>query len=94
MTTVIDFSMAEVGVFPHPNGVVPNFVNPPDQRELQIAVHSISLTLMTIFVALRFYTRHFITRRLASDDCKSFLEFVAGIIVNSLRALCSSLCET
>lgn len=64
--------MANVGAYPPPPGVEPNFVNPVSQRETMFSVHIIGLTLTTLSVVMRFYTRQFITHGLDCDDCKGF----------------------
>lgn len=52
-----------------PAGVVPNYVNPPDQHTQLIVLHSVCLTLVTAAVAMRVYTRLRITKNFGWDDC-------------------------
>ena len=53
-----------------PPGVVPNFKNPPSLAQPIIAVHAVFLSLAVLFVALRLYTKIFLTRLLRWDDCE------------------------
>jgi hypothetical protein len=57
-----------VGAIPPPPGERANFVDPPNQTKVTIALHTICLTLVTLMVTLRIYTRHFINRQLRWDD--------------------------
>lgn len=60
-----------LGAIPPPLGVEPNFTNPTSQRDANIALHTVCLTLATASVALRLYTRVFITKTsLGVDDGK------------------------
>lgn len=63
------------GVEP-PVGVKPNFVNPPSQRGLIIAIAVLAISFSTISVCLRIYTRYFVNRKLWWDDCTVFLPIV------------------
>ena len=53
-----------------PEGLLPNFVDPPTQDRSNIILHTICLILVTIFLGIRLYTRHFISHWLSWDDCK------------------------
>ncbi|KAI1754179.1 cytochrome P450 [Xylaria castorea] len=59
-----------------PDGVVPNFTNPPNEDALGIAVISICLVLATTAGLLRAYSRIIVTAKLRIEDCK-FLGLVA-----------------
>ncbi len=61
------------GVKP-PSGARSNFVDPPSQKGLIVAVAVLAIILSTLFVCLRIYTRRFINRRLWWDDCWSSLD--------------------
>ncbi|KAI1875018.1 hypothetical protein JX265_003703 [Neoarthrinium moseri] len=59
------------GVVPPPEGVTPNLVNPPNQLEKNIAIHAVFLTLSTLSVVMRLYTRIHVSRvKLGADDCR------------------------
>lgn len=58
------------GIIPPPLGVTPNFVNPPSLLKSHIAIHTVFLGLDTLCLAMRLYTRKFIQRKLALDDCE------------------------
>lgn len=58
------------GTVPAPPGVVPNLIDPPDQLDKNIAVHSVFLTLSTLALIMRSYTRLFVNRlAFGIDDC-------------------------
>ncbi|RDL31332.1 uncharacterized protein BP5553_09541 [Venustampulla echinocandica] len=57
-----------IGSLPPPPGVVPNFIDPPDQTTSLVIVHAICLFLVTCCVAMRLYTRQFITGKYGWDD--------------------------
>lgn len=55
-----------------PPGVTPNFVDPETRAPYAIIAHTIALSLATIFVAMRMYTKIWITRSPGWDDCEFF----------------------
>ena len=55
---------------PPPPGITPNLVNPSDHTKESIILHTVCLTLVTIAVGIRLYTRALITRKIGADDCK------------------------
>lgn len=58
------------GALPPPPGIEPNFIDPPSQRERNIALHTVLLTLVTIFIVMRVYTRAYITKAgFGIEDC-------------------------
>ncbi|KAM0795823.1 hypothetical protein BDR22DRAFT_919339 [Usnea florida] len=59
---------ALVPVASPPPGKQSNFVNPQTSMKRAIALHTICLFLVTVCVAIRLYTRLFITRKLGMDD--------------------------
>lgn len=62
-----------VGVVPAPPGQVANVVNPPTLLGSNIALHTVLLFFVTLCVAIRLYTRRFITHQLGLEDCKMSL---------------------
>lgn len=58
------------GAVPAPPGLNANFVNPPDHTKQLLVQHIICITLATIAVGVRLFTRAAITRNLGWDDCK------------------------
>lgn len=60
-----------IGVTPSPPGVAPNFIDPESQAQTNLVLLTLFLTLTTLFIIMRIYTRMFITRWLSLDDCKS-----------------------
>ncbi|KAL8765465.1 MAG: hypothetical protein Q9194_006559 [Teloschistes cf. exilis] len=67
-----------------PNGQRSNFVNPPSQRGLILAVATLAITFSTFFVIIRIYTRHFVTRKLWWDDWTCILGWVGLLALASL----------
>lgn len=53
-----------------PVGVIPDFENPPNLDTYVILTISVCMTFATVAVLLRMYTKTFITRSLAYEDCK------------------------
>lgn len=53
-----------------PEGIEPNFDDPPSQLNGNIALHTTFLVVVTAAVSMRIYTRLFISRvRMGADDC-------------------------
>ncbi|KAI1740020.1 hypothetical protein F4680DRAFT_448630 [Xylaria scruposa] len=57
------------GALPPPDGVVPNFVNPPSVHYIHIAVAIAAVTTSTIAITARTYTRTKVMKRFGLDDC-------------------------
>lgn len=55
-----------------PKGVTPNFDNPSNLAAPELAV--LQLTLATLFVAMRLYTKRFVVKRILAEDCESLHE--------------------
>lgn len=54
-----------------PPGVIPNFTNPPDtQRTAFIVTLVLCLSVTSVFVPLRLYTKLFIVKKPQWEDCK------------------------
>jgi hypothetical protein len=51
-----------------PPGVVPNFVDPPNNNPLCFAVSILSITLATVMVLVRLYSKIFCTKQLRWED--------------------------
>lgn len=59
-----------LGALSPPPGVEPDFDHPDDQMPQNIALHATLLSLVTIFVGIRTYTRlHIMRSQLGVDDC-------------------------
>lgn len=56
-------------LMPPPDGVQSNYVDPEDQTIFIITSNVLCLVFVTVFVALRLYTKVFIARRISLDDC-------------------------
>ena len=55
---------------PPPEGVIPNFVDPPTLEHVQIAATVVCLTLAVFTTVLRMYTKVFIIKAIGWEDCK------------------------
>ncbi|TVY85580.1 hypothetical protein LSUE1_G000084 [Lachnellula suecica] len=77
--------MASEGAYPIPPGVVANFINPPSLLHGHIALHTVFLTLDTIFLGIRLYTRKVIHRRLGLDDYVIVLAYLCIIAFSTLN---------
>lgn len=82
-----------VGTLPPPPGIVPNFVNPESRAYINTVMHSVCLTLVTLFLAIRIYTRKFICRWLGWDDCKTSLSETLVSTLMGIRYVSTGLCE-
>ena len=65
-----------------PVGVIPNFNDPANLDTYVILTISVCMTLATVAVLLRMYTKIFIIRSLANEDCKLVLS--ASVIILKL----------
>lgn len=54
-----------------PPGVTPNYDNPEYIGHRMVTVNAVCLTLSTIIIALRVYTRGWIVQAIGVDDCLS-----------------------
>ena len=72
---VIMSQVTEPAAIAAPPGVTPNFLNPPSAQNTNIICQAACLSLSTIVVWLRLYTRIRITRSLVLADCKASLKF-------------------
>ena len=63
----------------------PNHVNPPTTGLTNTIVSSALLGLVTIVVALRLYTRHWISNGLGLDDLFIILAYVSGDLLFGIR---------
>ena len=63
-------SPSEVGAFPPPPGVTPNFAHPDYISGGVVPISAVFLTLSTLFVAARLYTKLKITKVFGSEDCR------------------------
>ena len=52
-----------------PAGVQPNFDNPANLNTIIIIIKTIALTLTTLAVLIRIYTRQRLTHSIGYDDC-------------------------
>ncbi|KAL6836946.1 GPCR, PTH11-type [Trichoderma camerunense] len=78
-----------LGSIPPPPGVEPNFINPYDHMTENIALHTVLLTLTTLAVGMRLYTRLRITKaKLGVDDYFCIVSFLMIIAFSGFMLKC------
>lgn len=80
-----------IGVMPPPPGQKATFENPPSQMTGNIVLHSVCLSLVTLSVSLRLYTRKYINRELSLDDCKLFIAPPMRLTLTNSAQICACL---
>ncbi|KAL4756285.1 uncharacterized protein BDW70DRAFT_166332 [Aspergillus foveolatus] len=79
------------GALPPPPGVEPNFENPPSQLHGNIALHASFLSVATLAVAMRLFTRLRILRmKLGMDDFFILLSYCLTVTFTGLMSYCFS----
>ncbi|KAI9834663.1 MAG: hypothetical protein M1826_000065 [Phylliscum demangeonii] len=68
------------GLVPPPPGVVPNFTNPASLQTVVVTVDTIFLALAALFVAMRLWTRSFVTRHVGFDDALSVVALALAVL--------------
>lgn len=63
-----DPAVLQLPALPPPPGITSNFTSPKDRGPILIIVNGILLGLMVIFLAIRFYTKFCIVRKVFWDD--------------------------
>ena len=61
-----------------PPGMTPNLVNPPNLDAIIIPTLSLCITVTTIVVVIRLYSKLFLIRSIAYEDCKSSYIILEG----------------
>ncbi|KAF2735644.1 hypothetical protein EJ04DRAFT_599748 [Polyplosphaeria fusca] len=75
----------QIPAMPPPPGMHSNFVDPPDQLNQNIAFHTVCLTVVTLSVAVRLYTRMRITKAsLGMDDYFCVLSYALSVAFSGL----------
>lgn len=64
------FSILDIGAMQPPEGVRPNFENPPNSNRQLIAVMTSVIAISTVFVIARTYTRLVLIKRWGWEDCE------------------------
>ena len=65
----MDYDPATIPLAPPPPGVTPNFVDPPNRAWWIYVTTALCLFVTTLVVALRFYSKIFVVKQMAKDDC-------------------------
>lgn len=66
-----------------PLGVTPNFIDPEDMHNMIIATLAVTLGAATLFTVIRMYTKAFILKSIAPEDCSSPLSREVNIVLIS-----------
>ncbi|PHH73970.1 hypothetical protein CDD82_5176 [Ophiocordyceps australis] len=68
-----------------PPGTEPNFLSPENQMVQNVALHTVCLVLITVFVAMRLYTRiHIIKTALGADDYCCLFSYCLSVAFSGL----------
>ncbi|KAI1498013.1 hypothetical protein F5X99DRAFT_394875 [Biscogniauxia marginata] len=79
------------GAAPPPPGVEPNFVDPISHDRGNIALHTVCIILVTLSVAMRLYTRIYITKiKVDIDDYLCILSYCLTVSFSGLMFKCYS----
>ncbi|KAI9792578.1 MAG: hypothetical protein M1816_002098 [Peltula sp. TS41687] len=78
MAFLLPREMPEPGILP-PVGVTPDFIHPESRANYCIAVHTVVLTIATLFLAVRMYVKLRITRSPGWDDYTIVLAWITSI---------------
>ena len=62
-----------------PPGVVPNFINPESYQSTIIATLTVCLATATLFTILRLYSKVFVIKSIALEDCKYLYDPLTGL---------------
>lgn len=62
--------LSTIPAVPPPPGVLFDFNNPDNYKSENIIMHSIILSIITIMVAIRLYTRGVMKKSMGIDDCE------------------------
>lgn len=65
-----------LSAIPAPSGLTSNFIDPPSKAWLDIVTQSVCLTVATLLVAVRMYTKVKVLKKSGWDDYTSFLAWV------------------
>ena len=61
--------LSKIPLAPNPNRDPPNFVNPPNQAVVVLAVGVPLVAISSCFVSLRIFTNYRVAHKLGLDDC-------------------------
>ena len=63
-------TVTDIGIIPPPDGVTPNFIDPEYSSGGIVPICAVFLTLSTIFLVLRVYTKAHIIKIFGLEDCQ------------------------
>ena len=76
--------VAPPGIFPAPPGVVPNYEHPVQRLDGLVPLIAIFLTLSTLVLIIRLYTKAFIIKVLGLEDVAISLGWAATVALMSI----------
>ncbi len=65
------YDLSQVPGLAPPPGVIPNFVDPYTRGPLLLALTTVAMGIMYVFVTARLYCKFYVQRKLSWDDCES-----------------------
>lgn len=65
------YDRGNISAVPAPPGVTSNFVNPPSKAYWDVVTQAVCLTIATLLVAMRMYTKFNVLKSPGWDDCES-----------------------
>jgi len=69
----------DIGVYPPPPGVTPNFDHPSESMSTNIILSAVLPPFFaSLFIVLRLYTAKVIIKRIRADDCKWMVQVLWG----------------
>jgi len=73
-------AVLEMPAMPPPDGEVSNFVNPPNQNGMAIAIMTICLVSVVLCLSIRAYARVILLKRVQAQEYMIFTAFVSGAV--------------
>jgi hypothetical protein len=73
-------AVLEMPAMPPPDGEVSNFVNPPNQNGMAIAIMIICIAVVVLCLAIRAYARVILLKRVEVQEYLIFVAFVSGAV--------------
>ena len=80
MALTTDASLDQSPALQPPPGVIPNSIDPENMQSTIIATLAVTLVAATFFTAVRMYTKAFILKSIALEECSSPLSLEITIV--------------
>lgn len=76
---------------PPPDGIIPNFANPPNLNKEITFTLALCMSVATLLISIRMYTKMFIIRSVGHEDCKVPPLFRLWLQLTLVRRHCDSI---